>query len=45
MKENEFLSLGLFCGLTKKETLMSTPGEVFDLVAIKTAGHKKSEEE
>lgn len=37
--------LGLFVGLSKNETLLSTPGEVYDLVELKTKSNRKNDDD
>jgi len=37
--------MGILSGLSKKETLLSTMGELFDLVSVKTKGKKSSDDD
>lgn len=39
MTRPELLSMGLLCGLSVKETMLSFPGEVFDLFELYLRDH------
>lgn len=41
------MSMGLICGMSRKETLLAFPGEVFDLFELYLRGHgvKKNKRE
>lgn len=48
MSRPQFLNMGILCGLSGKETMLSFPGEVFDLFELYLRDHdlkKKPEPE